>query len=231
MKILPKLEVPYYKTKLPSNDLEVHFRPFLVKEQKILQIAAESKDSDEIFENVKEIIAACIKEDLIVDDLPPCDIEWLFIKLRSKSVGETIEVQLHCDAEECGESVPFSINLSDVKIIKSNISNIIKLDDSVSIKLKYPSMKDTLDISNETETAESLSHLITMIFTDNSVYLPEEISKEDLIEFINSITTDKLSLIKEFISSAPRLFSETVAACPKCGKEHKIVMNHLTDFF
>lgn len=231
MKKLPKLEIPYYKTTLPSNDREIHFRPFIVKEQKILQIAAESKDPEEILDNVKSIISACVKEELDVDELPPCDIEWLFIKLRSKSVGETIEVQLTCDAEDCGEIVPFSINLNDVQIVKSNVSNIIQLDDNVSIKLKYPSMKDTLLISNEREAAESISHLISMIFTDDAVYMPEEVSKEDLIEFINCVSSDKLTLIKEFITSAPKLLSETVVNCPKCGKQHTMKMNHLTDFF
>jgi len=231
VKKLPKLEIPYYKTTLPSSDTEIHFRPFIVKEQKILQIAAESKDPEEIFDNVKSIIAACVREKINVDDLPPCDIEWLFIKLRSKSVGETIDVQITCDADDCGEIVPFSINLNDVKILKSNIPNVIQLDDNVSIKLKYPSMKDTLDIANENEAAESISHLISMIFTDDSVYMPEEVSKEDLIEFINCISSDKLAKIKEFITSAPKLLSETITNCPKCGKQHAIKMNHLTDFF
>ena len=92
-------------------------------------------------------------------------------------------------------------------------------------------MKDTLDIANENEAAESISHLISMIFTDDSVYMPEEVSKEDLIEFINCISSDKLAKIKEFITSAPKLLSETITNCPKCGKQHAIKMNHLTDFF
>ena len=241
---LPKLNVPVYETILPSTEKVVKYRPFLVREEKILLTAMEDGEERIIGNAVKQILRNCIQGDLNTDDLPTFDIEYLFLRLRAKSVGETITVGLKpypCvqnDGGLCKFSTEVEINLEEVKVKKNeNHSSKIMIDDTVGIKLKYPDISLISPDGNKEKLSEMdlgmsvIKKCIEMIFTKETVHERDSFTEEELDEFLDSLNTQQFEKINEFFNTIPKLSHTVKYNCKTCGEEKETTIEGLNSFF
>ena len=232
---LPKMAVPMYSVVLPSTGQELQMRPYLVKEEKILMIALESNDPQQISTAVRNIIVSCIEDIIDMDELTVFDIEKLFLELRSISVGETVELSIKCS--ECEENNTAAVNLKEVNLSEYvQGANIIQLDTSIGIELKYPTVNDITDISaGKLESVEGMMELITNcivnIFDADNVYSAKDEKKEALNEFIDGLSSAQFKKIKAFFESTPMLVHNIEFKCSKCEHENSIELKGLNSFF
>ena len=232
---LPVLNAAKYKTIIPSLNKEVEYRPYLVKEEKILMIALESNDQKQILTAIKDVINNCLYDDIDVNKLAMFDIETLFLKLRSKSVGETTEVKAKC--EKCEHEHVQQINFDDIKLpeVKNKITKI-KLTDTVGVMLKYPSISDVEKHNiNEGESVENIMEIITVcidsIYDADNVYSAKDESRKSLKEFIDSLNSQQFSKMTNFFESIPALAYNLKFKCNKCEHENEIELRGLQNFF
>ena len=237
---LPKIDLPVYEVFIPSLDRNIQFRPFIVKEEKILLIALESNDFNTILTATKQVIQNCIlDENIDVDDLPLNEIELLFLNLRARSMGETIELNYVCeniiDEKKCKGQVNVVVDLLKVSIENKQVKNTINLTDSVGIKLKYPTISVSAIVNNKDagldETIELIEKCTEYLFDSEQVYKPSEMATGEFKEFICNLTQNQYLMIQEFFSDIPKVQYSTKAACTKCKKEHSIFLEGLLDFF
>ena len=237
---LPKLEVPKYMMTVPSTGDEIEFRPFLVREEKILVIAMESEDMKQITDAVIDILNSCIlTRGVKVDQLSTFDIEYLFLNIRSKSVGETVEVNVTCPDD--GETqVQMEINVDDIKMVKNKKhKNIIKLDDTLSLKLRYPSMNQFVE--NNFETSESTSEIdrsldmiitcVDTVFDEEESWSASDCTKKELREFIEQLNSKQFKDIEAFFTTMPKLSHTIKVKNPNTGVESEVVLEGLASFF
>lgn len=234
MNTLPKLETPTYNTVLPSTGDKVEYRPFLVKEEKILMIAQESNDNSAMLKALKGIIKACTFDKVNPSECTTYDIEYMFLKLRAASVGETAELQFKC--EECEEYNTVEINLNDIEVVypKNKPETDIKLTENVGIKLKEVSVDDveTLsDITNPDNFTKAIAAVIDVIYDEENVYKVSETNPKEVMEFIDNLSHTHLEKIQEFIENQPMLKHTVEFKCSKCGHENKIELVGLQSFF
>ena len=237
---LPKINTPTYELTLPSNNKKVRYRPFLVREEKILVLAMESGDQKQITDAIVEIINDCLlTKNVDVSKLPTFDIEYLFLNVRSKSVGETVEVNVTCP-DDGKTTVETSINIDDIKVKKDKGHKmIIKLDDKYSMKLKYPSIdqfiENNFDFDNaETNVSQALSMLSTcidMIYDEEESWDASESTKEELGEFIDQLNTKQFKEVEQFFKTMPKLTHTLKVKNPKTKKSSEVVLTGLNDFF
>lgn len=239
---LPKIDTPTYETNLISTGEKVKFRPFLVKEQKLLLMAVESNDQKETVSIVKQILNNCLLTKINVDELPSFDIENLFLNLRAKSVGETISLRYNCnnvieDNKKCNGVVQFDLNLLDLKPTKESIhTNKIEVTDKLGIMMKYPSF-NTIDINtvneeNELEkTIEMIAKCIDYIYDDEQIFYAKDSTKEELIEFVESLHQDDMEKIQNFFLTMPKIKKELNFKCPKCSYQENLMVEGLQNFF
>ena len=240
---LPKLNSTIHETILPSTEQVVKYRPFLVKEEKILLTAMESEDEKSIVVAVKQILKNCIQGDLNIDELPTFDVEFMFLRLRAKSVGEKITVGLKpypCvqnEGELCKFSTEVEINLEEVRVIKNEKhSSKVMIDDNIGIKLKYPDidiLKNKTDKS-QTEMEMGMSvikNCIDMIFTSEETHERGSFTEEELDDFIDSLNTDQFKKIKEFFDTIPKLSHTVKYTCNTCGEDKETTIEGLNSFF
>ncbi len=237
---LPKISTPTYELELPSTGKKIRYRPFLVREEKILIMALESEDTKQISNAIVQILSDCIATKTVkVSELSTFDIEYLFLNVRAKSVGETVEVNVTCPDD--GETqVQMEINIDDIKVQKdSKHSNIIKLDDSLSMKLKYPSLEQFVENNfevneSDSDVNKSLSMIISCIDT---VYDQEEswnavdCSKKELEEFVEQMNTKQFKEIENFFVTMPKLSHTIKVKNPNTKVESEIVLEGLASFF
>lgn len=237
---LPKISTPTYELELPSSGKKIRYRPFLVREEKILIMALESEDTKQISSAIVQILSDCIATKTVkVSELSTFDIEYLFLNVRAKSVGETVEVNVTCPDD--GETqVQMEINIDDIKVQKdSKHTNIIKLDDNLSMKLKYPSLEQFVENNfevneSESEVNKSLSMIISCIDT---VYDQEEswnaadCSKKELEEFVEQMNTKQFKEIENFFVTMPKLSHTIKVKNPNTKIESDIVLEGLASFF
>lgn len=234
MNTLPKLDTPTYSTVLPSTGDKVEYRPFLVKEEKILMIAQESNDNSAMMKALKNIIKACTFDKVNPNDCTTYDIEYLFLKLRAASVGETAELQFKC--EECGEYTKVDVNLNDIEIQypeKKPESNI-KLTEKVGITLKEVSVDDveTLsDITNPDNFSKAIAAVIDVIYDEDNVYKVKDTDPREVLNFIDNLSHTHLEKIQEFIENQPMLKHTVKFKCEKCGHDNEIELIGLQSFF
>lgn len=237
---LPKIDVPTFKLTLPASKKNITFRPFLVKEQKNLLMAMESNDSEMIEENIKRILQNCTEEDIDISTLPLVDVEYYFLNLRAKSVGELIESKYKCnnevDGNLCGKIIDTSFNLTDVKVdFPKDISDVIQLTKDIGVKLKYPDFRVVSELKNlksSTDMAfEIVINCIDYVFDGDSMYHASETPKKELISFLESLTKEQFSKIEKFIENVPKLSKHIEFDCPKCGYHHSVDVEGLQDFF
>jgi len=236
---LPKIVTPTYELELPSTGQTIKYRPFLVKEEKVLVMAMETEDTKEITNAVKTVIKNCIEtRGIKVETLPTFDIEYIFLNIRSKSVGEEVEVNIICPDD--GETeVAVSINVDEIKVIKSdNHKNQIKLDDSVMMQLKYPSLeqfiKNNFDISGNSNIDQSfdlIASCIDKIYTEDEVWTSSDVTKKEMVEFLDQLNTSQFKEIEEFFNTMPKLSHKLKITNPKTGVDSEVVLEGLSSFF
>jgi hypothetical protein len=237
---LPMLDLPTYSVFIPSLEKEIKYRPFIVKEEKILLIALESNDFDTILNSTKQVLQNCIiTEGVDVETLPLHEIEFLFLNLRARSMGEQVELEYVCENiiedKKCKGQVMVQVDLLKAAIDIKQIKTTIKLTDTVGIKLKYPTMDVSAILSSKRTDIDAAIELIEKcteyLFDDDQVYKPSEMSKGEFNEFISGLTQPQFLLLQDFFDDLPKVKYETVALCRKCRKEHKLYLEGLLDFF
>ena len=236
---LPKIATPVYELELPSTGKTIEYRPFLVKEEKVLVIALESEDTKQITTAIKNVIKNCIKtKGVKVEDLPTFDIEYLFLNIRGKSVGEEIEVNVTCPDD--GETqVPVTINLDDIEVQKNDEhTNRIKVDDSIMMEMKYPSLdqfiKNNFDFNDKNamdQSFELIATCIDKIFTEDEVWAVEDCSKKEIVDFLEQMNSSQFKEIEKFFETMPKLSHSITVKNPKTKKENVVVIEGLAGFF
>ena len=236
---LPKIATPTYELELPSTGETIKYRPFLVKEEKLLVIALESEDTKQISTAIRAVIKNCIlTRGIKVEQLPTFDIEYLFLNIRGKSVGEELEVNLICPDD--GETqVAVTINLDDIKVKKSDThSNRIQLDDSIMMEMKYPSLdefiKNNFDLKEQSamdQSFELIASCIGTIFTEDEVWAAADCTKKELNEFLESMNSSQFKDIEKFFETMPKLSHTVKVKNPKTKKESDVVIEGLASFF
>ena len=236
---LPKITTPTYELELPSTGETIQYRPFLVKEEKLLVIALESEDTKQITTAIKTVIKNCIlTKNIKVESLPTFDIEYLFLNIRGKSVGEELEVNIICPDD--GETqVPVKINLDDIEVQKSEEhSNRIKLDDNIMMEMKYPSLdqfiKNNFDFDNKNamdQSFELIGSCIDKIFTEDEVWSAADVTKKEIAEFLESMNSSQFKDIEKFFETMPKLSHTIKVTNPNTQVESEVVLEGLASFF
>lgn len=237
---LPKISTPTYELVLPSNGKKIKYRPFLVREEKILIMAMESEDMKQITDAIIQILSDCIlTKDVKVESLSTFDIEYLFLNVRGKSVGETVEVNITCPDD--GETqVEMSIDIDSIKVQKSKEhKNIIKLDDNLSMKLKYPSLdqfvENNFEVSeSQSSVGQSLSMItscIEIIYNQDESWEAADCTKKELEDFIEQLNTKQFKEIENFFTTMPKLSHTINVKNPNTGVESEVVLEGLASFF
>ena len=228
---LPKLETPTFELTLPSTGSKITFRPFLVKEHKILLTMSEA-DNDEVARIIRELVDVCTFKKLNIKELPHFDIEYVFLYLRAKSISETVEVVVNC---ECGEKINTSFNIEDVKVVKpENHSNKIMINDEIGIELKYPNIDDVVDIFATTDNQKVIDLVIKSIqgiYNQDDYWEAVDQTKEELEEFVYSLTKEQFSKLEQFFVTSPKIVQTIECDCPKCGKHNVSRLEGLQNFF
>lgn len=233
---LPKLVAPTYELQLPSTDGKIKYRPFLVKEEKILLLAMETEDEKQMTTAVRTILKNCILSKVKVEELAIFDIEYLFLNIRAKSVGEEIEINVTCPDD--GETqVSVSINVEDVKIQKEDgHDKLITLNDTVSVMMKYPSMdmfvKNNLSSSGKTEDVFDIAcSCIDQVVEGEEVYEFKNFSKKEQMEFLESLDTAQFLKVQKFFETMPKLSHTIKVTNPETNVESDVVIEGLASFF
>jgi hypothetical protein len=236
---LPKISTPTYELELPSTGETIQYRPFLVKEEKLLVIALESEDIKQITTAIKTVIKNCIiTKNIKVESLPTFDIEYLFLNIRGKSVGEELEVNIICPDD--GETqVPVKINLDDIKVQKNEQhSNRIKLDGSIMMQMKYPSLdqfiKSNFDFSDKNAMDQSfdlIASCIDKIFTEEEVWTTSDVTKKEMNDFLESMNSSQFKDIEKFFETMPKLSHKIKVKNPVTEVESEVVLEGLASFF
>ena len=243
---LPKIDVPIYETKLISSGKTIKYRPFLVKEQKLFLMAAQAQDEKETIDVVKQVLNNCIISDVDVDDLPTFDLEHLFMQLRARSVGEIVNLKYNCnntvtdekgETKSCGALIKFDLNILDIKpIIDEKHTSKIKINDKLGIVMKYPTLrligntKNLLDEEFET-ILDIITNCIDYIYDEEQMYYAKDSTKEELVEFIESMEQTDLEKIQLFFTTMPKIAKELDFKCNKCEYEEKITVQGIQNFF
>lgn len=236
---LPKIATPSYELEIPSTGKKIRYRPFLVKEEKILIMAMETEDPKEVTHAVKNVISNCIQtRGVKVDDLSTFDIEYLFLNIRGKSVGEEVEVLVTCP-DDGTTQVPQTIVLDEIKVQRNpKHSRDIKLDDSLTLRMKYPSMSEFIKsnfnaqgVVDITETFDLIASCIDQVYNAEESWSGSECSKKELSEFIEQLSSKQFKQIEEFFETMPKLSHTLKIKNPKTGVESEVVLEGLSAFF
>ena len=230
---LPKQTAPKYTCILPSDGREIEYRPFLVKEQKVLLLAQEQEDDAAMFRAVQDLITN-VCEDVKSETLPVIDMEWLFLKIRSKSVGETANIKLSCTDPKCDGTGEAVVNLDDVEVVGDQPESKIMLTDEIGIELRYPRVSDVNQVQGKdqaTQTLEMLKNSIVKIFDEENVYPTADASTNELNEFVEGLTMQQLEKITTYFDSIPSLQLDVESKCTTCDRELKTTAKGINSFF
>ena len=237
---LPTISTPTYELTLPSSGKKIKYRPFLVREEKVLIMALESEDTKQITNSVIDILNSCIlSKGIKLETLATFDIEYLFLNIRSKSVGETIDVNIVCP-DDNKTQVAVTVDVDSIKIKKDRKhKNVIKLDDNLSLKLKYPSMTQFIDSNFESKIDESevkstldmIIACIDVIFSEEESWPASESTPKELEDFIDQLNTKQFKLIEDFFATMPKLTHTIKVKNPNTGVESDVKLEGLAAFF
>ena len=242
--MLPKLEVPMYEVKLPLMKKTFRFRPFLVKEEKLLLMAMESNEEDTIFNSIKQIVNNCCIDELDVDLMPITDLEFFFLNLRARSIGEMVELKYKCnnmvkDSEgnekTCGNSVPFQVNILDIKPnFPEGHSDKLEFNEKMGVVMKYPNFELFKSIKGNSEV-ERLIHMIIncidFIYDENNIYYAKDTSLEEITEFIDNLPREYFVKIQKFFETMPKIEHTLDFKCSKCGYHEDLKVEGMQNFF
>jgi len=236
---LPKIATPTYEMVLPSSNKKIKYRPFLVKEEKILIIAMESEDQKQITNALKTVINNCIlSRGIKVDKLSTFDIEYLFLNIRGKSVGENVEVMITCP-DDNETQVPVIIPLDEIKIQRNpKHHRDIKLDDNLVMRMRYPSLnefiKTNFDFSDEVGVEESFDLVIScidQIFNEEESWTSSDCTKKEMVDFLEQLSSKQFKDVEQFFDTMPKLSHKIKVTNPKTKIENEIVLEGLSSFF
>jgi len=240
---LPKIVTPTYELTLPSNKKQIKYRPFLVKEEKVLILAMESGDSEQITNAVKNVLRDCILTRVIkIDTLPSFDIEYLFLNIRAKSVGESVELSITCPDD--GETqVDVVVNIDEIKVeIPEGHETEIKVDDSITVKMKYPSLQEFIDnnfdfskpnSSEETinKSFEVIASCIDIVYTKDDSWSSSDVTKKEIVEWLQTMDSNQFKGIENFFETIPKLSHTLIVKNPKTEVESEVILEGLSSFF
>ena len=236
---LPKIATPTYELVLPSTKQEIKYRPFLVKEEKLLVLALESEDSKQITTTIKSVIKGCIlTKGIKVENLPTFDIEYLFLNIRGKSVGEEVEVNIICPDDGVTQ-VPVKINLDEIEVIENEEhQKNIKLDDNLMMEMKYPSLeqfiKSNFDFNEENQVEQSFELIgacIDKVYSEEEVWATADCSKKEVNEFLEQMNSLQFKEVEKFFETMPKLSHTLTVTNPKTKKKREVVLEGLSSFF
>tara|TARA_Y100001963_G_C6772525_1_gene445670 strand:+ start:1377 stop:2105 length:729 start_codon:yes stop_codon:yes gene_type:complete len=239
---LPKVVAPYFELQLISTGKKIKYRPFLVKEEKTLLIALENGSDADISATLKSVLKSCIQtRGVNVENLPSFELEYLFLNIRGKSIGETVDLNVTC--EDDGETkVPLTISLSDIKLeVPEGHSDEIQLNDEIGVKMKYPSMQQFLDnnfTTSPNDNAEIIDKAfnavvdcIDTVYSKDEAWTTEDCTKKELIKFIEQLNSKQFSKIEDFFATMPKLQYKGTVKNPNTGVESDIIIEGLSNFF
>ena len=233
---LPKLNSPTYELKIPSTGDTVSYRPYLVKEEKILMMAMESNDTEQMMRAVKDVIRSCTTDSVDVNTLAMFDIEYIFTQLRAKSVGETSTISVKC--KSCGSSNDVDVNMQEVYVnVPESTVHTIPLTDTVGVSLKYPSVNAMVK-AQASETKSEVDRVFDLIvacvdsiYSDDEVFDAKEQSEKELKEFIESLNTQQFNQVRDFIESIPSAAIKVEFMCMSCSEHNSFEVKGLGNFF
>jgi hypothetical protein len=248
---LPTIAVPQYTLTIPSNDKEIKYRPFLVKEEKILLLAMETNEQSQIVQATKDIVGNCIYgADIDVNSMPAFDLEYIFLQLRGKAKGEVLELKYKCP--KCEGEIPLNVNLDDVQVIKNKEhTNTVELDNSIGVVMKYPnlSLQEELEVLTKEKTQiealfETITRCIDYIYDANATYPSKDHTSKEMTDFVESLTDAQFQKLAKFFETMPALKHEVELICPQkvkgkngkkqdkqCGYREKLTLEGLGSFF
>ena len=234
---LPKLTTPTYELEIPSTDEKIKYRPFLVKEEKILMMALETKNESDIVQAVKDIVSSCTFNKVNLDAMPMFDVEYVFLNIRAKSVGEVSSFNVLCP-DDGKTYAKCEVNLTDVKVqVEEDHTNKIELGNGIGMIMQYPTINSFAETGIKTITAENMleviSSCILQIYEEEGkkVYDPKDQTKKELTEFIEQLNTNQFKDVQNFFNTMPRLKHVVKVKNPKTKKESEITLTGLNDFF
>ena len=238
---LPTITTPTYELKMPSTGKKIKYRQFLVKEEKILIIALESKDQNEITNSVKDVLKKCIlTRGIKVDDLPTFDIEYIFLNIRAKSIGEDIKLIVTCPDDNETE-VPVTIYVDEIKVVKpKEHTTDISLDKNLSLRMKYPSLNQFIENNFEVEeepqtvvnkTFRLIADCIDTVFTEEEAWEAKDYTSDERLEFIEQLNSKQYKQVEKFFATMPKLSHTIEITNPNTKKKSSIVLEGLADFF
>ncbi len=236
---LPKINTPTYELVIPSTGKKVRYRPFLVREEKILIMALESEDMNQITNAIVEILTACIlTKGVKIIELATFDIEYIFLNVRAKSVGEVIDVNVTCP-DDGATQIQTEINIDDIKVQKDKKhTNLIKLDDKLSMKMQYPSIKqfveNNFEVQNTTNVDQSLGMItacIEQVYSEDESWTATDFSGDELKDFVEQMNTKQFKNIENFFTTMPKLSHKVTVKNPKTKVESEVVLEGLASFF
>lgn len=233
---LPKLDSPTYELSVPSTGAKIPYRPYLVKEEKILMMAMESNETNQMMAAVKDVIRSCTSESVDVDTLAMFDIEYIFTQLRAKSVGETATIKVKC--EECETSNEVDVDLQEVRVdIPQSDTKVIKLTDTIGVSLRYPSV-DAMTRAQADESKSDIDRVfdlitacIDSIYSGDQIFDASEQTEQELRDFIESLNTKQFNEIREFIEGIPSAAINIKFKCTSCGHNNEFDVKGLGNFF
>jgi len=231
---LPVQKAPEYLCILPLSKKEVSYRPFLVKEQRNLMLLQDS-GIDETYNVLKSLVHSVTFEQVNTDDLPIADLEYLFLQIRSKSVGETTDLNIPCEVEDCQGRTPVTVNLNDIVIDTSNLPDTkIELSDNLGVIVEYPkaSLQGKFSGENEDDSfVEILKSCVVQIYDEENVYDIFDYAETEKNEFFESLTVAQVEKIANFLNEVPTLSHDIEAVCPVCSNQQVIELKGLENFF
>ena len=230
---LPKINNVLYDLELPSSGEMIEYRPFLVKEEKILLMALEGKDEKEMVKAIKQIITQCVAtEKFNINKLAMVDLEYLFLNIRGKAVGDVSTISFE---HECGEVISLDVDLSKVEIVNNkNISDLVNLTEDIMIRLKPPSLDNVIGAANKSQielVMEIVRECLVEIIQGKDVFSAQDHTKEELDEFLNSLNSGQFQKIQTYYESLPKMKQDIEYTCPKCGETKKETLEGLASFF
>ena len=237
---LPKITTAEYELKLPSSGKTIKYRPFLVKEEKILILSLESEDRKQITSAVKQVLKECVlTKGVTIGHLPSFDIEYLFLNVRAKSVGETIDLVVTC-GDDGKTEVPVTVPIDEIKVTKSDDhSQDIELSDGYTVRMRYPSLQQFIE-NNFTEVEgedlvdksfDMVANTIDMVYNDEEMFSASECTKKELKEWVETLTSAQFQKIEKFFETMPKLTHTLKVVNPNTKKENTVVLEGLSDFF
>ena len=233
---LPQVNSSRYSTKLPSTGIDIEYRPYLVKEEKIMMVALESKDNKQIVKAMKDVANACIHSDIDIDKLTSFDLEWVFLKLRAKSVGESADVKLKCSEEGCDGMTDVSINLEELEMDDYDSNRILQLNDKIGIQMLYPSVSlmekyDEEKLKSVDGAFDMIVDCMETIYDNEDVYVVKDEERKEVLNFLEALTSSQFKILADWLQQIPAVKKNVEWCCNKCEADNSLELRGLQSFF